>query len=402
MVFLDLDGFKTINDLHGHDVGDQLLIALAARMKETLREVDTIARLGGDEFVALLVDLVEIDACVPLLKRLLAAAAEPVEIGGIVLQVSASLGVTYYPQEEDIDADQLLRQADQAMYQAKMSGKNRYHIFDAEQDHSLRGRYESLEHIRNALAAGEFVLYYQPKVNMRTGTVIGAEALIRWQHPNKGLLPPSVFLPVIEDHPLAVDIGEWVIDTTLTQLEIWQAEGLAIPVSVNIGALQLQQKNFITRLRGLLAAHPNVSPACLKLEVLETSGINNVTKVSQVIETCREIGVMFALDDFGTGYSSLTYLKQLPVATIKLDQTFVRDMIDNLDSLSILKAVLGLSIAFNREVIAEGVETIEHGTMLLQLGCDLAQGYGIAYPMPANELPDWAAAWRPDPAWAVL
>ena len=237
---------------------------------------------------------------------------------------------------------------------------------------------------------------------MRTGTVIGAEALIRWQHPTKGLLLPAAFLPVIEDHPLAIDIGEWVIDTTLTQLEIWQANGLAIPVSVNIGALQLQQKDFIIRLRGLLAAHPNVSPACLKLEVLETSSINNVIKVSQVIETCREIGVLFALDDFGTGYSSLTYLKQLPVATIKLDQTFVRDMIDNLDSLSILKAVLGLSIAFNREVIAEGVETIEHGTMLLQLGCDLAQGYGIAYPMPANELPDWAAAWRPDPAWAVL
>ena len=402
VVFLDLDGFKTINDLHGHDVGDQLLIAVAVRMKQTLREVDTIARLGGDEFVALLVDLVEIDACIPLLKRLLAAAAEPVEIGGIVLQVSASLGVTYYPQEEDIDADQLLRQADQAMYQAKMSGKNRYHVFDAVQDHSLRGRYESLEHIRHALAGGEFVLYYQPKVNMRTGTIIGAEALIRWQHPTKGLLLPAVFLPVIEDHPLAIDIGEWVIDTTLTQLEIWQVKGMAIPVSVNIGALQLQQKDFIIRLRGLLAAHPDVSPACLKLEVLETSSINNVIKVSQVIETCREIGVLFALDDFGTGYSSLTYLKQLPVATIKLDQTFVRDMIDNLDSLSILKAVLGLSIAFNREVIAEGVETIEHGTMLLQLGCDLAQGYGIACPMPANEFPAWAAAWRPDPAWAVL
>ena len=402
VVFLDLDGFKAINDLHGHEVGDQLLIAVADRMKQTLREVDTLARLGGDEFVAVLLDLADIDACVPMLTRLLAAAAEPVQIGDIVLQVSASLGVTFYPQAEDIDADQLLRQADQAMYQAKLAGKNRYHVFDAEQDHSLRGHHESLEHIRHALTAGEFVLYYQPKVNMRTGTVIGAEALIRWQHPTKGLLLPAVFLPVIEDHPLAIDLGEWVIDTTLTQMEIWHAAGLDIPVSVNVGALQLQQTDFVDRLRGLLAAHPNVSPAYLELEVLETSSINNVAKVSQVIETCREIGVMFALDDFGTGYSSLTYLKQLPVATIKIDQTFVRDMLDDLDNLSILKAVLGLSIAFHREVIAEGVETIEHGTMLLQLGCDLAQGYGIARPMPANELPGWAAAWRPDPAWAVL
>jgi len=400
VAFLDLDGFKIINDMYGHEAGDQLLIAVAANMKQTLREGDTLARMGGDEFVAELLDLVDVEASAPMLARLLTAAAEPMQYGDRTLQVSASLGVTFYPQAENIDADQLLRQADQAMYQAKLAGKNRYHIFDAVQDSRVRGRYESLEFIRRALAEREFVLYYQPYVDMRKGTVIGAEALIRWQHPDKGLLSPAAFLPVIEDHPLAVEIGEWVIETALAQIESWLASGLNISVSVNVGARQLQQTDFVERLRALLAAHPMVSPSCLKLEVLETSALINVVRVSQVIEICRGMGVMFAMDDFGTGYSSLTYLKQLPVATIKIDQSFVRGMLYDPDDLAILKGVLSLSGAFHREVIAEGVETIEQGAMLLQLGCDLAQGNGIGRPMPANELLEWLVTWRPDPSWA--
>jgi EAL domain-containing protein (putative c-di-GMP-specific phosphodiesterase class I) len=371
-------------------------------MKQTLREGDTLARIGGDEFVAILLDLTKIEDSMPMLTRLLTAAAEPVQYGEITLQVSASLGVTFYPQAENVDADQLLRQADQAMYQAKQAGKNRYHVFNAELDSSVCGRYESLDHIRQALTAGEFVLYYQPKVNMRTGTVVGSEALIRWQHPEKGLLTPDRFLPEIGDHSLAIDIGEWVIDTALAQMEIWQGAGLNIPVSVNVGARQLQQPDFVERLRKMLAAHPKVSHSCLKLEVMETSALKNVAVVSQVMEACRELGVLFAIDDFGTGYSSLTYLKQLPVSTIKIDQTFVHGMLNNQDDLSILKGVLSLSSAFHREVIAEGVETNEHGAMLLRLGCDLAQGYGIARPMPASEFPSWTADWRPDPSWANI
>ena len=279
-------------------------------MKQALRDGDTLARIGGDEFVAVLIDLDDAQACQPMLNRLLAAAAQPVHFGEHFLQVSASVGVTFYPQEDDIEADQLLRQADQAMYQAKLAGKNRYHLFDAAQDRSVRGHHESLERIRQALAQREFALYYQPKVNMRTGKVIGAEALIRWQHPENGLLPPSVFLPVIEDHPLAVEIGEWVIDTALTQMALWQSAGLNIPVSVNIGARQLQQPDFVTQLRALLAAHPGVKPSCLELEVLETSALEDLARVSQVIEACRGLGVMFALDDFGTGYSSLAVTVQ--------------------------------------------------------------------------------------------
>ncbi|MCX7192341.1 MAG: EAL domain-containing protein [Proteobacteria bacterium] len=402
VAYLDLDGFKTINDRHGHDAGDQLLMTVAARMKQALREGDTLARLGGDEFVAVLLDLPDIESSVTLITRLLEAAAEPLHIGSLVLQVSASLGVTFYHQSDDVDADQLLRQSDQAMYQAKLAGKNRYHVFDAVQDSSIRSHHESLDEISRALAAEEFVLYYQPKVNMRTGQVIGAEALIRWQHPEKGLLPPAVFLPVIEDHPLAVEIGEWVINTALTQLEVWHDAGLCIPVSVNVGARQLQQNNFVERLGEILAAHPGIEPSCLEMEVLETSALQDLVRVSKVIADCQQIGVLFALDVFGTGYSSLTYLKRLPVAMIKIDQSFVRDMLDDPDDLTILEGVISLSGAFRRQVIAEGVETLAHGEMLLQLGCDLAQGYGIARPMPGAAMPDWAAIWRPEAAWLNL
>ena len=402
VAYLDLDGFKAVNDRHGHETGDQLLITIATRMKQTLREGDTLARLGGDEFVAVLQDLDDVATCVPMLNRLLEAAAQSVRVGDHLLQVSASLGLTFYPQAEETDADQLLRQADQAMYHAKLLGKNRFHVFDAEQDRNLRGHHESLENIRRALGAHEFVLYYQPKVNMRSGETIGVEALIRWQHPERGLLSPAVFLPVIEEHPLAVEVGEWVIEAALLQLEAWRAIGLDIPISVNVGARQLQQADFIERLRTRLAAHPSFHPGALEMEVLETSALEDLARVSQVIEACREIGIGFALDDFGTGYSSLTYLKRLSVAQLKIDQSFVRDMLDDPDDLAILGGVLGLASALHRQVIAEGVATVEHGTMLLQLGCELAQGYGIAHPMPAAEIPAWVRTWRPEPAWTHL
>jgi EAL domain-containing protein (putative c-di-GMP-specific phosphodiesterase class I) len=234
---------------------------------------------------------------------------------------------------------------------------------------------------------------------MRTGEIIGVEALIRWQHPDKGLLSPAVFLPVIEDNPLAIALGEWVIDAALTQMEIWQLSGLDMDVSVNISARQLQQADFVERLIKILAEHPQVAPSCLAMEVLETSALQDLAHVSRVIEACQQIGVMFALDDFGTGYSSLTYLKRLPVKLLKIDQSFVRDMLDDPDDLAILDGVIGLASAFRRQVIAEGVETVAHGAVLLQLGCELAQGYGIARPMPANSLQPWVVHWRTDTQW---
>ncbi len=370
-------------------------------MKSVLREGDTLARLGGDEFVAVMADLADANTCGTTLSRLLAAASQPMVFGEFRLKVSASVGVTFYPQAEPVDADQLMRQADQAMYQAKVSGKNRYHAFDAVHDRSVRGLHESLDDITRALEQHEFVLFYQPKVNLRSGTVFGVEALIRWQHPVKGWLQPDQFLPVIEDHALAVQVGEWVLAEAVAQMQHWQALGLQLQVSVNVGARQLQQDNFVQTLRDVLARYPAATPSLLQVEVLETSALQDLACTAQVIRACAQQGVTFALDDFGTGYSSLTYLKHLPVTVIKIDRSFVHNMLEDADDLAILEGVIGLARVFKRQVIAEGAETAAHGTRLLQLGCELAQGYGIAKPMPAADVPAWVANWQPHPAWAV-
>ncbi len=236
VVYLDLDGFKEINDTHGHEVGDHVLITLSNQMRQTLREGDTIARIGGDEFVILLLDLNTIEDAIPMIIRLLEATSKPLNVDDLLLQITASLGVTFYPQAQKIDTDLLLRQADQAMYQAKLAGRNRYHVFDTQQDTLLRERYEFIENMHKAMQLSEFLLYYQPKVNMKTGIVIGVEALIRWQHPKNGLLAPALFLPMIEDHPLSIELGEWVINAALTQMERWHHEGVDVHISVNVSA----------------------------------------------------------------------------------------------------------------------------------------------------------------------
>ena len=396
LVYLDLDGFKVVNDQHGHAVGDSLLVAVAQRMREGLREVDTLARIGGDEFVAVLVDLENPQDCEPLLERLLRCAAEPVVVGEKILQVSASIGVTVYPKDE-ADADQLLRHADHAMYVAKQSGKNRYSLFDVHQDTALKTEQDKLAGVRCAMDRREFVLHYQPKVNMKTGEVIGAEALIRWQHPEQGLLPPATFLPIVEAHPYGIELGEWVIDAAFAQLTKWHEQNFDFPVSVNIAAQHLQQDGFALRLRERFAAHPTVRPDQIELEILESSALKDVYNASKIMTACCEIGMHFALDDFGTGYSSLTYLRRLPVAMLKIDQSFVRDMLNDPEDLAIIEGVIGLAKAFHYQVIAEGVETASHGERLLAMGCDLAQGYAFARAMPGNDLPGWVANWLQSP-----
>lgn len=401
VAYIDLDGFKAVNDGHGHQAGDQLLTTIAARMRATLREGDTISRLGGDEFVAVLIDLPDPESCLLLTQRLLAAVAQPVPQGGHELKVSASIGLAMFPQPDEVDADQLLRQADLAMYQAKLAGKNRYQVFDTAHDRNLRGRQQDLARIRQGLRASEFRLLYQPKVNMRTGAVVGAEALIRWAHPHQGVLEPAAFLPAVGDHPLAIELGDWVIEQALAQMAAWKRDGLTLPVSVNISARHLQTPDFMMRLQAALAGHPELWPGSLELEVLETSALESISQVSRIVEACAAIGVSFALDDFGTGYSSLAYLKRLPAARLKIDQVFVRGMLDDAEDLAILKAILGLAGAFRREVIAEGVESVAHGELLLQLGCDTGQGYGIARPMPAEQIAEWAANWSPPSSWML-
>jgi len=244
VAFLDIDGFKAVNDRYGHDVGDKLLIAISQRMKKALRKQDTLARFGGNEFVAVLADLAKVEDCQPVLDRLLLAVSSAVWIGEIVLHVSASIGVTIYP-EDNADADRLIRHADRAMYTAKQTGKNCYRLFDTEQNEAVNIQRENLDNIRTALDRQQFVLYYQPKVNMSTGEIIGVEALIRWQHPERGLVFPIDFLAVIERHAISLEIGEWVINTALNQISQWQNRAIDLPISVNISAYQLQQQNFV-------------------------------------------------------------------------------------------------------------------------------------------------------------
>ncbi len=401
VAYLDLDGFKEINDRHGHETGDQFLIALSERLKSQLANEELLARIGGDEFVVLLPGLTDKTAGLAKIQQLLDAVAKPLKIDEWVLSVSASVGLTFYPQTDTTEAEQLIRQADHAMYQAKQDGKNRYHLFDTDYARSLRGHQETIQEIRQALQQKQFRLFYQPKVNMHTGEVIGAEALLRWIHPQKGMIAPALFLPAIEQHSLGVELGYWVIEEALRQLAYWQDQGLTLPVSVNISAYHLQQLDFVNRLQLLLHFYSEVPASSLELEILETSALNDLTHVQAVMQACIRSGVSFALDDFGTGYSSLTYLKRLPAKVLKIDQSFVRDMLVDPDDLAILKGIIVLANEFKREIVAEGVETTEHGELLLQLGCSYAQGYGIARPMPAEQFMPWKKAWLPPDVWTT-
>ena len=397
--YLDMDGFKPINDSYGHEVGDHLLIEMANRMVQTLRGGDTVARLGGDEFVFLLRGLKDIEECEITLNRLLNVLAQPARLDGHLVSLSASIGVSLYPSDNE-DPDTLLRHADLAMYAAKQAGRGCYAFYDIEGDRRARQHRETQTRIRQGLDAQEFELHYQPQVNMRTGAVAGAEALIRWRHPVRGLLAPAAFLPAIENTELDIRLGEWVLGETLRQLDVWRTQGLAFCVSVNISAQHIQQPDFVAKFQAELAAYPAVSARQLGLEILETAALEDLARVSEVIRTCQKLGSEFALDDFGTGYSSLTYLKQLPVRTLKIDQTFVHDMLRETDDLAIVEGVIALAEAFGRDIVAEGVESLEAGLLLLQLGCEVAQGYGIARPMPAEAIPAWVAAWDSPHAWS--
>ncbi len=399
--YLDFDGFKPVNDQYGHTGGDILLVEIAERLGEVLRAEDTLARLGGDEFVMIFSELAQPEECHAILSRVLAAVSAPVAIAGIPVSISASIGATLFP-ADNVDADTLLRHADQAMYRAKEAGKNRYHLFDPGLDRELQARSLHQHRLREALKNDEFVLHYQPKVDLVSGAVIGAEALIRWQHPERGLLPPEDFLHYLYESDLEIPVGDWVIDTVLKQIKAWNAVGLALTVSANVSAAHLLHADFSERLRLSLERHPEVARQDLELEILETAALADMEKAIQVLARCRRLGVRFALDDFGTGYSSLTYFRNLPVDILKIDRSFVRNILDNPDDLGIVESVIKLAAAFNRPVIAEGVETLAIGTMLVGLGCRLAQGYGIAHPMPAAQFPGWTDAWRSEAAWLCM
>ena len=386
--YLDLDGFKPINDELGHAAGDEVLINISSRIENTIRGGDTVARLGGDEFVVLLSGLEKGEECVSTLERLLAALSQPILVEGKSVSVSASIGVSIYPIDDE-DPDILLRHADQAMYIAKQSGKNRFHIYDVALDRRAKDQNDILNSIRNALELGQMELHYQPKVNLQTRELVGAEALIRWRHPERGMLSPSEFLHYIENTDLDIVLGEWVTATALAQMSHWRKEGLDVKVSINISGFHLESTDFMKKLRQQLDIHPETPYGGLQIEVLETVALNDTNVVREIIETCRKIGIGFALDDFGTGYSSLSYLSGLPVDTIKIDQSFVRDMLQDAGDMAIVQGIIALARAFKRETVAEGVETEEQLQTLLAMGCEVGQGYGIALPMPAGEIIIW-------------
>jgi len=402
VLFIDLDGFKAINDHYGHDVGDEFLIAISLKMKTAIRDTDTLARLGGDEFVIILDELNDKKYLEVAIPRLLAACNADIYLRATAIKVSASIGISLYPNDSEgfeIEAETLIAQADQAMYVAKHEGKNCYHLFDRTQDQIIITRNNSIEAMRLGLSRDEFELHYQPKVNMSTGEVYGLEALIRWNKNHTELLSPAKFLFIVQKHPLGIELGYWVIHTAITQLIAWTELGLKINVSVNVDARQLMQTNFVDILEAELEKQPNFRSGSLVLEILESTAIDDRLLVSKVINRCRALGIDFALDDFGTGYSSITYLRELPVKTVKIDRSFILGISHSDQDFKLVSHIIHMANDMGKQVIAEGIESIEQGELLLDMGCKLGQGYVIAKAMPAANVQAWIKDWHSYPDW---
>lgn len=397
--YLDLDGFKPINDTHGHKMGDRVLVTVASRLRACVREEDTVARLGGDEFVLLMTHLESLSDSAALMDRVLASLAQPILIDGHSLGVTGSAGVTLFPQDAG-DADTLLRHADQAMYQAKQQGRNRYQFFTPVEDQPDQAHQRELVRIREAIEGHELRLHVQPRVDMCSGRVVGVEALVRWQHPERGLLPPGEFLPLMEGDELLHDLDWWVMEQSLALLGEWQEAGLNLTMSLNLSARSLEDMGFVATLQKVLERHPSIDPKRLELEIIESEALRDIETTASVIRACAVLGVRFALDGFGNGFASLTDFRCLPAQIVKIDQSVVRDILRSRDDRHLVQGVIGIAHAFEREVIAEGVESAMHGLLLMDLGCTLAQGFGIAEPMPPEQLASWISAFRLPRLWA--
>ncbi len=396
---IDLDGFKQVNDQLGHKSGDTLLVEVAHRLQGCLRQSDTASRFGGDEFALLLGGFEKVSECEQLLHRLISSLAMPYQVGGTIARVTASIGVTIFPNDGNTP-DLLLRHADQAMYEAKHAGKNCYCLFNPSYLNQQLSNQAMLKKIGNALAKGQFALFFQPQVDCRLGKVVGMEALIRWRHPVLGLLAPSEFIPLLEHDDLIIALGEWVVQEALRRQVRWSNAGFDLQISVNIAARQLHQADFVPRLRQLLAGYDAGVIEKLTLEIVETAALEDVSLVASAISQCRELGLHVAIDDFGTGFSSLAHLKALRVDSLKIDQSFVLGMLSNPQDRAIAKGVIGMAASFGYAVVAEGVETRQHVQTLLQMGCDVMQGYVIAHPIEATDVLPWLQAFAADPDWS--
>jgi diguanylate cyclase (GGDEF)-like protein/PAS domain S-box-containing protein len=385
LAVIDLDNFKLVNDSLGHDFGDRLLKIAAERLVACVREGDTVARLGGDEFVLLVTEQELDDSVYRVIQRVMAAISQPFVIDQREFKVTCSVGIASFPRDGE-DADMLLRNADTAMYRAKDLGRNTFQLYSSEMNANLGERLTLETDLWNALERNEFVLHYQPKVALKTGRIIGMEALLRWRHPVSGMMPPGKFIPVAEESSLIVEIGKWVIREACAQNKAWQDDGMRyVPVAVNISARQLQEKDLVETVRttlrttGLRAEH-------LEIELTESAVMLNAEETINTMALLRGMDVRISLDDFGTGYSSLSYLKRFPVTGLKIDQSFVRDLASDPDDAAIVRAIIVVAQELMLDVTAEGVETIEQLEFLKAHGCGEAQGYYFARPVPAADM----------------
>ncbi len=403
VMFLDLDRFKTVNDSLGHDVGDRLLVVVGERLRSCLRDGDTVARIGGDEFVIVLPDiqaeLDDLSQIESVAKKLIKSLAHPIQAGEQELFISASLGISLYPRDGD-DAATLLKHADIAMYRAKEEGRNNHQFFDANMNLRAFERLSLENHLRRALENGEFVLHYQPQVEVASGRIVGMEALIRWQNPVLGLVPPAEFIPLAEETGLIVAIGEWVLRTACAQNKAWQDAGLPpVRVAVNLSARQFRQRDIVKMVADTLAA-TGLDGRYLDLELTESMLMHDPQRVNETLTELKNLDVRIALDDFGTGYSSLAYLKRFPIDEIKIDKSFVHDLADNTEDAAIVRAILGITRGLSLGSVAEGVETQEQHVYLRENDCERMQGYLFSRPATPEEIAVLLAAAKTDAAGA--
>jgi len=385
ILFMDLDRFKHINDSLGHAVGDQLLKMVAHCLGRCVRQSDTVSRQGGDEFVLLLPVIEHAEDAALSAKKILAALAQPQHIDGHDLHISVSIGISIYP-DDGMDVETLIKNADTAMYCAKENGRDNYKFFEQDMNARAVERHSIEVSLRRALERREFVLHYQPKINLHSKKMVGVEALIRWQHPERGVLLPSHFVAVAEDCGLILPIGRWVLRTACLQAKAWKQAGLPpIVVAVNTSALEFRAKDFLDNIRATLQ-ETSMEPRYLELELTESVLMRDVEATDIVLRALADLGVRLAVDDFGTGYSSLSYLRRFPIDTLKIDQSFVNHMGSNVDDATLVSAVISMGKSLKKCVIAEGVETPEQYTLLLDQHCDEGQGYFFGRPVAAEAL----------------
>ena len=389
VLFIDLDRFKNINDSLGHHIGDSLLRSVSRSLLSAVRVGDTVSRFGGDEFVIILNGVADADEILQIVnQRLIPLIRQPHEIEGVELHISCSVGIAVYP-EQGKDIATLMRNADAAMYQAKFSGRNNAQFFSIEMESRARERLDIENDLRHAVERGELRLFYQPRVACRSNRLLGAEALVRWQHPRLGLVPPGRFITVAEESGLIVPVGAWIIDEACRQQAEWRDRGLGdIPVSVNLSAVQLRDPSLLEQLATTLQAR-RTKPQMIELELTESLLMENVDSNIALFHALKALGIVLSIDDFGTGYSSLSYLNRFPIDKLKIDQSFVRDMLDDTNDLAITRAIIGLGHTLGLKVVAEGVEHIEEKQMLAAAGCDELQGYLFSRPLPEDEFVRW-------------